>query len=88
MKVVVQRTGAAYKEQSGVLSAATMDRASNALTYRIFGREQDRQHAYKRELESYENAAVKANIWSASLPPFTRSSPWRQTPASSSASWR
>lgn len=57
MKVVVQRTGAAYKEQSGVLSAATMDRASNALTYRIFGREQDRQHAYKRELESYENAA-------------------------------
>ena len=68
--MVVQRTGAAYKEQSGVLSAATMDRASNALTYRIFGREQDRQHAYERELESYENAAVKANIWSSSLPPI------------------
>ena len=70
MKVVVQRTGAVYKEQSGILSAATMDRASNALTYRIFGREQDRQHAYERELESYENAAVKANIWSSSLPPI------------------
>ena len=42
MKVVVQRTGAVFKAQSGVLSAATMDRASNALTYRIFGREQKR----------------------------------------------
>ena len=77
MKVVVQRTGAVYMEQSGVLSAATMDRASNALTYRIFGREQDRRRAYEAELADYEAKAVKANIWSSSLPPFTRSSPWR-----------
>ena len=70
MKVVVQRTGAVYKEQSGVLSAATMDRAPNTLTYRIFGRDQDRQQAYERELERYENAAIKANIWSSSLPPI------------------
>ena len=31
MKVIVQRTGAACKEQSGALSAATLDRASNAI---------------------------------------------------------
>ena len=32
MKSNVQRTGAAYKEQSGALSAATLDRATNAIT--------------------------------------------------------
>ena len=69
MKVVVQRTGAVYKEQSGVLSAATMDRAFNALTYRIFGRDQDRRRAYEAELADYEAKAVRANIWSTALPP-------------------
>lgn len=59
MKVVVQRTGAVYKEQSGVLSAATMDRAFNALTYRIFGRDQDRHRAYEAELADYEAKAVR-----------------------------
>ena len=37
MKVIVQKTGAAYKVQSGILSAATLDRANNAVTYRVFG---------------------------------------------------
>ena len=69
MKVVVQRTGAVFKVQSGVLSAATMGRASNALTYRIFGREQGRRRAYEEELADYEAKAVKANIWSSALPP-------------------
>lgn len=30
MKTVVQRTGAAYKVQAGVLSETTLDRAQNA----------------------------------------------------------
>ena len=34
MKIIVQRTGAEYKRQSGILSNATLDRASNAITYR------------------------------------------------------
>ena len=38
MKRVVQKTGAAYKVQSGALSAATLDRGKNASTYRVFGR--------------------------------------------------
>ena len=34
MKKMIQRTGAAYKEQSGALSAATLDRAENAIVFR------------------------------------------------------
>ncbi len=72
MKTVVQRTGAAYKEQSGFLSAATLDRAQNAMTYRVFGCEKERQAAYEENLTAYEKSAVKANIWNASMPPIYR----------------
>lgn len=72
MKTVVQRTGAAFKEASAHLSAATLDRAENAVTYRVFGCESERQSAYEKELSGYESAAVKANIWSAVLPPLYR----------------
>ena len=65
MKVVIQKTGAAYKKQSGVLSDATLDRASNAITYRVFGRKE----AYEENLSAYERAAVRANIWNSSMPP-------------------
>lgn len=72
MKTVVQRTGAAFKEASAHLNAATLDRAENAVTYRVFGCENERQSAYEKELSGYESAAVKANIWSAVLPPLYR----------------
>lgn len=72
MKRPVQRTGAAFKEQAGILNAATMDRAVNALTYRVFGREEERRAAYEEHLTAYEHAAVKANLWTASLPPLYR----------------
>lgn len=72
MKKMVQRTGAAYKIQSGVLSAATLDRAQNAITYRVFGCEQERQQAYESNLDAYEKSAVKANIWSTAMPPIYR----------------
>lgn len=72
LKVIVQKTGAKYKEQSGSLSAATLDRASNAITYRVFGREQNRRLAYEQELSAYETAAVGANIWGTALPPLYR----------------
>lgn len=72
MKKMVQRTGAAYKIQSGVLSAATLDRAQNAITYRVFGCEQERQQAYERNLDAYEKSAVKANIWSTAMPSIYR----------------
>ena len=72
MKTVVQRTGAAFKEASAHLNAATLDRAENAVTYRVFGCENERQSAYEKELSGYESAAVKVNIWSAVLPPLYR----------------
>lgn len=72
MKKMVQRTGAAYKIQSGVLSAATLDRAQNAITYRVFGCERERQQAYESNLDAYEKSAVKANIWSTAMPPIYR----------------
>lgn len=72
MKGNVQRTGAAYKEQSGALSAATLDRAANALTYRVYGREKEREQAYEGNLTAYEKSAVRANIWSTAFPPLYR----------------
>lgn len=67
MKFIIQTSGAKYKEQSGVLSTATLDIASNAITYRVFGREQQRREAYEESLTAYEKSAVKANIWNTSL---------------------
>lgn len=72
MKKVVQQTGAASKVQAGLLSTATLDRAQNALTYRVFGCERERRQAYEKNLTDYEKAAVKANIWSTAMPPVYR----------------
>ena len=72
MKKMIQRTGAAYKEQSGALSTATLDRAENAITYRVFGREKERQNAYEENLSAYEKSAVRANIWNTAMPPVYR----------------
>ena len=72
MKGNFQRTGAAYKEQSGALSAATLDRATNAITYRVYGREKEREQAYEGNLTAYEKSAVRANIWSTAFPPLYR----------------
>ena len=72
MKRNVQRTGAVYKEQSGCLSAAMLDRATNAVTYRVYGCEDERQQAYEDNLTAYEKSAVRANIWSTAFPPLYR----------------
>ncbi len=70
MKVVVQRTGAAYKESAGHLSAAVLDRVSGAVTYRVYGCEEQRNREYEMHLIDYEKKAVRANIWSSALPPL------------------
>ena len=70
MKVVVQKTGAEYKVQSGRLSTATLDRAENAVTYRVYGCEQERKQAYEDNLTAYEKSAVRANIWGTAFPPI------------------
>jgi len=70
MKTVIQSAGTRYKKQAGILSAATLDRASNAVTYRVFGCEKQREEAYEKNLSAYEHAAIKANIWNSVLPPI------------------
>lgn len=72
MKAIIQKNGAAYKKQSGLLSEATLDRATNAITYRVYGREENRRQAYETNLQSYEASAIKANIYNAIMPPVYR----------------
>ena len=70
MKKPVQRAGAAYKKAASALSAATLDRAKNAVTYRIYGCEDAQEARYEAALDSYEQTAVRANVWQAALPPL------------------
>ncbi len=70
MKTLVQRTGAANKESTGRLSAATLDRVSGALTYRVYGCEFGRDAAYEACLQDYERTAVKAGLPVAGMPPL------------------
>ena len=70
MKKPVQRAGAAYKKAAGALSAATLDRAQNAVTYRIYGCEDARSARYEDTLKNYETTAVRSNVWQSALPPL------------------
>ena len=70
MKKPVQRAGTAYKKAAGALSAATLDRAQNAVTYRIYGCESAREARYEDALRTYEKTAVRSNVWQSALPPL------------------
>lgn len=70
MKGNVQRTGTAYKKAAASLSAATLDRAENAVTYRVYGCETAQEDSYEGALRKYERSAVLANLWQSVLPPL------------------
>lgn len=70
MKKPVQRAGAEYKKAVGALSGATLDRAENAVTYRVYGCESAREGSYESALTNYEKAAVKSSVWQTALPPL------------------
>ena len=70
MKKPVQRAGAAYKKATGALNAATLDRAQNALTYRIYGCERARETQYEAALDDYEKTAVRSSVRQSALPPL------------------
>ena len=70
MKKPVQRAGMAYKKAAGALSSATLDRARNAVTYRIYGGEEARMEKYEEALNTYEKTAVRNNVWQSALPPL------------------
>ena len=70
MKGSVQRTGAAHKKAAAALNAATLNRAENAVTYRVYGCEKAQEMAYEGTLDDYERRAVLANLWQSALPPL------------------
>ena len=70
MKKPVQRAGSAYKKSAAALNAATLDRAKNAVTYRVYGCENVRERRYEDTLRDYETSAVRANVWQSALPPL------------------
>mgnify|MGYP002771516059 CR=1 FL=1 len=77
MKKPVQRAGAAYKKAAGALGGATLDRAQNAVTYRIYGCEDARVEKYEDALNRYEKTAVRNNVWQSALPPLYLGTGWR-----------
>lgn len=70
MKKPVQRAGSEYKKAAAKLGAATLDRAENAVTYRIYGCEAARAALYENALNNYEKSAVRSNVWQSALPPL------------------
>ena len=70
MKGSVQRAGTAYKKASAALSAATLDRSQNAVTYRIYGCEGAQEQSYEGALSTYEGAAVRANVRQSAMQPL------------------
>lgn len=72
MKFLVQRTGTEFKKSAARLNAATLDRVSNAVTYRIFGCEAQRGKDFDEHLTDYERKAISANIWVSSMQPLYR----------------
>ncbi|MBC3537715.1 ABC transporter ATP-binding protein [Megasphaera hominis] len=70
LKHVVSRANIAYKGAEGRLNLMTMDRISHALTYRINGREAQRNASYETQLTAYEKASAKANIFEGSMMPI------------------
>ena len=70
LKVVVTKNVALSRESSARLNAATLERITNALTYRIYGQESSRNAAYEENLTDYERKAVLANIWENAMQPI------------------
>lgn len=70
LKKPVSRSAAAYKESAGRLNDVTLDRVSNALTYRVYGQDGNQDVYYEKSLENYEKRAVRANIWETAMQPL------------------
>ena len=70
LKKTVSRCAAAGKESAGRLNEATLDRVENALTYRVYGQDENRNADYEICLADYEKKAVSANIWENAMQPL------------------
>lgn len=70
LKKTVTAANAAYKKSAASLSGQTMDRIGNALTYRVYGREENRDEKYEEALADYEKKSAAANLFEGSMTPL------------------
>lgn len=70
LRRLVAMTAARSKESSGALSGMTLDRISNALTYRVYSEEAIQDRCYERYLADYEKKMILANLWENTLQPI------------------
>lgn len=70
MKKKIQQLSSEYKRVSGVLNEETLDRANNAITYRVYGREENRKQEYETILSAYEKSSIQSNLPIVALPPL------------------
>lgn len=72
LKKPVSQSAAVYKDSAGKLNESTLDRISNAITYRVYGQEKNQDNEYERYLDAYEQKAIRANIWETAMQPIYR----------------
>ena len=73
MKHLASSAASAYKESTTALNNATMDRIENAITYRVYGQDENRNRIYEGDLEDYERKAARSGILETSLQPVYQS---------------
>ena len=69
-KTIVTESTQAARVSSSHLNEASLDRVSNALTYRMYGEETNQNQIYETYLHDYERKQAKANILIASAEPL------------------
>ena len=70
LKGPVTRINERFKQTAGRLNQETLDRVNNAVTYRVYGREQHRDTSYEKILTEYEKDAVRSNLWGSATSPI------------------
>ena len=70
LKTVVTGFSADYRKSAGRLNQVTMDRIGNALTYRVYGCDVQKDRRYESYLADYEKRAVRANLWENTMQPL------------------
>lgn len=70
LKKTVTSNTSACRESTARLNAMTLDRVSNAITYRICGMESERDKEYEFLLSCHERRVTLANVWESAMPPL------------------
>ncbi len=73
MKKKIQQLATKAKLSSTSLNAVTLDRADNAITYRVYGRETQQESSYEKYLSDYEHTNILSSLPIVALPPIYKS---------------